>query len=105
MPSDPPAPPVSATSRPPSASPAPGTPRSPWASVPTLYFAQGLPYVAVNLLSVTLYKNLGVSNADIAALEKELSDQLGLRVELRHQEDGRGELRVVYTNLEQLDQG
>ncbi len=40
--------------------------RSPWAWVPTLYFAQGLPYVAVNLLSITLYKNLGVSNADIA---------------------------------------
>ncbi|WP_221031594.1 MFS transporter [Actomonas aquatica] len=40
--------------------------RSPWAWVPTLYFAQGLPYVAVNLLSLTLYKNLGVSNTEIA---------------------------------------
>jgi ParB family chromosome partitioning protein len=44
-----------------------------------------------------------VRNADIAALEKELSDMLGLKVELKHQESGRGELRVVYGNLEQLD--
>jgi ParB family chromosome partitioning protein len=44
-----------------------------------------------------------VRNADIAALEKELSDMLGLKVELRHQESGRGELRVAYGNLEQLD--
>ncbi len=51
-------------SPPPSAPPV--RPSSPWAWVPTLYFAQGLPYVAVNLLSVTLYKNLEVSNTDIA---------------------------------------
>jgi PAT family beta-lactamase induction signal transducer AmpG len=38
----------------------------PWAWIPTLYFAQGLPYVVVMTLSVILYKNLGVSNADIA---------------------------------------
>ncbi len=40
--------------------------RSPWAWVPSLYFAQGLPYVAVMFLSVVFYKNLGVGNADIA---------------------------------------
>ncbi len=44
-----------------------------------------------------------VRNADIAALEKELSDRLGLRIELRHQDSGRGELRIAYGNLEQLD--
>jgi len=38
----------------------------PWAWIPTLYFAQGLPYVVVMTLTVILYKNLGVSNADIA---------------------------------------
>lgn len=38
----------------------------PWAWIPTLYFAQGLPYVVVMTLSVILYKNLGVSNAEIA---------------------------------------
>lgn len=40
--------------------------RSPWAWIPSLYFAQGLPYVVVMSLSVVLYKNLGISNTDIA---------------------------------------
>ncbi len=39
---------------------------SPWAWIPTLYFAQGLPYVAVMTISVILYKRLGISNTDIA---------------------------------------
>ena len=39
---------------------------SPWAWVPSLYFVQGLPYVVVMTLSVVLYKNLGLSNTDIA---------------------------------------
>ncbi len=39
---------------------------SPWAWIPTLYFAQGIPYVVVMTLSVILYKNMGVSNTDIA---------------------------------------
>lgn len=40
--------------------------RSPWAWVPTLYFAEGLPYVAVMTISVIMYKRLGISNTDIA---------------------------------------
>ncbi len=40
--------------------------RSPWAWIPTLYFAQGLPYVAVMTISVIMYKRLGISNTDIA---------------------------------------
>lgn len=40
--------------------------RSPWLWVPTLYFAQGIPYVAVMSLSVIMYKRLGISNTDIA---------------------------------------
>ena len=40
--------------------------RSPWAWVPTLYFAQGVPYVVVMTLAVVMYKNLGVGNAEIA---------------------------------------
>ena len=40
--------------------------RSPWAWVPTLYFAQGIPYIAVMTLSVIMYKRLGISNTDIA---------------------------------------
>jgi len=40
--------------------------RNPWAWIPSLYFAQGIPYVVVMTLSTVLYKNLGVSNTDIA---------------------------------------
>lgn len=39
---------------------------SPWAWVPSLYFAEGLPYVAVMVVSVVFYKNLGIPNTDIA---------------------------------------
>ena len=40
--------------------------RSPWAWIPTLYFAQGIPYVAVMTVSVIMYKRFGLSNTDIA---------------------------------------
>jgi len=40
--------------------------RRPWAWVPTLYFAEGLPYALAMSVSVVLYKNLGLSNAQIA---------------------------------------
>ena len=39
---------------------------TPWRWIPTLYFGQGLPYVVVMTLAVVMYKNLGVSNTDIA---------------------------------------
>lgn len=38
---------------------------NPWSWVPTLYFAEGLPYVAVMTISLVLYKQLGLSNAEI----------------------------------------
>ena len=40
--------------------------KSPWRWIPTLYFAQGVPYVVVMTLSVIMYKNLGISNTDMA---------------------------------------
>lgn len=40
--------------------------RNPWAFIPTLYFAEGLPYILINTVSVILYKRLGVDNASIA---------------------------------------
>lgn len=40
--------------------------KSGWAWVPTLYFAEGIPYVLVMTVSVIMYKNLGLSNTDIA---------------------------------------
>ena len=42
--------------------------RNPWAWVPTLYFAEGIPYFIVNVISVTMFKRLGMSNADLAML-------------------------------------
>ena len=39
---------------------------SPWAWIPSLYLAEGLPYVAVQLVSVIMYKRMGMSNTDIA---------------------------------------
>jgi len=38
----------------------------PWRWVPSLYFAEGIPYVLVMILSVIFYKRMGVSNTDIA---------------------------------------
>jgi len=40
--------------------------RNAWAWIPSLYFAQGIPYVVVMTLSTVMYKNLGLSNTDIA---------------------------------------
>ncbi len=40
--------------------------RSPWLWVPSLYYAEGLPYVVVMMVSVIMYKRLGISNTDIA---------------------------------------
>ncbi len=48
--------------------PNPIAPVHPWRWIPTLYFAQGLPYVTVMTLAVVMYKNLGVSNTQIALL-------------------------------------
>ena len=40
--------------------------RSPWFWVPSLYYSQGIPYVVVMMVSVIMYKRLGISNAEIA---------------------------------------
>lgn len=40
--------------------------RTSWAWVPTLYFAEGLPYVLVVTVSAIMFKQLGISNADVA---------------------------------------
>ncbi|MCR4860614.1 MAG: MFS transporter [Bacteroidales bacterium] len=42
------------------------TDKSPWFWVPTLYFAEGIPYFIVNVISVTMFKRLGMSNGDLA---------------------------------------
>lgn len=40
--------------------------RNPWWWVPSLYVAEGLPYFAVNTLTVIMYNNMGVSLTDMA---------------------------------------
>ncbi|HDP97950.1 MAG TPA: MFS transporter [bacterium] len=39
---------------------------SPWFWVPSLYFAEGIPYIVVMIISVIMYKRMGISNTDIA---------------------------------------
>ena len=39
---------------------------SPWAWVPTLYFAQGIPYFIVNNISVLMFAKMGVPNGQMA---------------------------------------
>ena len=39
--------------------------KNPWSWIPTLYFAEGLPYVAVMTISLILYKQLGLTNGEI----------------------------------------
>jgi ParB family chromosome partitioning protein len=41
-------------------------------------------------------------DADTRAMEKLLSDALGMRVDIHH-DSGRGEVRVTYQSLDQLD--
>ena len=40
--------------------------RTPWSWIPTLYFAEGIPYVVVMSIAVVMYKRLGLSNTDVA---------------------------------------
>jgi PAT family beta-lactamase induction signal transducer AmpG len=40
--------------------------RNPWLWIPTLYFAEGIPYFIVNNISVTMFTQMGVSNGEMA---------------------------------------
>ncbi|MCQ2310382.1 MAG: MFS transporter [Paludibacteraceae bacterium] len=42
------------------------TNRSPWLWVPTLYFAEGVPYFIVTAISIALFNQLGMPNAQMA---------------------------------------
>jgi ParB family chromosome partitioning protein len=48
-------------------------------------------------------KSLDLKTADTKALEKQISDVLGLKLDIRHTEMGKGELRIKYQNLDQLE--
>ena len=40
--------------------------RNPWMWIPTLYFAEGIPYFIVNNISVVMFKNMGMPNGMLA---------------------------------------
>lgn len=40
--------------------------KNPWSWIPSLYYTQGIPYVLIVTVSVIMYKDLGVSNSEIA---------------------------------------
>ena len=42
------------------------TTRNPWAWIPTLYFAQGIPFIFINMVTMVLFTQLGMSETDAA---------------------------------------
>jgi len=48
-------------------------------------------------------KRKKAKTAYVAALEKELTDKLGMKVEIIDAGEGRGEVQILYRSLEQLD--
>ncbi len=51
--------------------------RNPWAWIPTLYFAEGLPNVIVTVLSVVMYMQLGLTDAEVGLYTGWLALPLG----------------------------
>lgn len=49
-------------------------------------------------------KSLDFKSADIKALEQQIEDVLGLKIDIRNKPNNKGEIRVKYKNLEQLDE-
>lgn len=39
--------------------------RNPWAWIPSLYYAEGIPYAMVMIVSIIMYKDMKISNTDI----------------------------------------
>ena len=48
-------------------------------------------------------KSLDFKTADTKALEKRIEDALGMKIEIRHKDNGKGEIRIRYSNLDQLE--
>ena len=42
------------------------TKRNPWAWIPTLYFAQGIPFIFINMVTMVLFTQLGMSETNAA---------------------------------------
>jgi PAT family beta-lactamase induction signal transducer AmpG len=50
-----------------------------WSWIPTLYYTQGIPYVIIVTVSVIMYKDLGISNTEIAFYTSLLSLPWGFK--------------------------
>ena len=60
---------------------------SPWAWVPTLYFAQGIPYFIVNNISVLMFAKMGVPNGEMALFTSLLYLPWTIKPVHRHHQD------------------
>ena len=49
-------------------------------------------------------KSFDFKSADLKALEQRIEDALGLKVDIRHKANDRGEIRLKYKSLDQLDE-
>ena len=47
--------------------------KTPWFWVPTLYFAEGLPYFIVNTIALVMFKDMGMDNGSLALLTSLIS--------------------------------
>lgn len=56
-----------------------------------------------NLLEGSPPRKEVLISADVQRLERQLTDQLGARVEIRYNKRGRGKLVIEYNNLDELD--
>ena len=52
--------------------------RSPWAWIPTLYFAEGLPNVVVMTVAVVMYMEMGMTDTEIALYTSWLGHQTAM---------------------------
>ncbi len=56
-----------------------------------------------NLLEGTPLRKEVLISADVQRLERQLTEQLGARVEIRYNKRGRGKMVIEYNNLDELD--
>jgi len=66
--------------------------------------AQGELETKSSLARPSSKKSASEKTADIRALEQRLEDSLGLKIDLKHGDKEKGELRIKYKSLEQLDE-
>ncbi len=53
---------------------------------------------------VSQIQSTASKTTDIVALEKRIEDALGLKIDIRHGDKNKGEIRIKYKNVEQLDE-